>query len=92
MDGFSTGLGFDGLLVSILGGGHPLGVFVAATFIAGLRQGALTLEWSSSIPRQLGGGIIALIILLIASKSMLISWVERATGWIRRVLGKEESA
>jgi simple sugar transport system permease protein len=90
MGGFSTGLGFDGLMVSILGGMHPFGVALGAIFIAGLRQGALTLEWASRIPRQLGGGIIALIILLMAAKSMLLNWMERAAKRIGRAPAREE--
>ncbi len=89
MDGFSTGLGFDGLMVSILGGGHPFGVLLGGIFVAGLRQGALSLEWGSRIPRQLGGGIIALIILLMATREMLTGLVARVTQVFRRALSRE---
>jgi len=69
--GFSTGLGFDGVLVAILGQAHPLGVFLVAILFAGIRLGAqIGLQITTNIPRELGGGILALIILFVAARSL----------------------
>src|SRR5581483_7302363 len=69
--GFSSGLGFDGVLVAILGQAHPLGVFLVAILFAGIRLGAeLGLQITTNIPRELGGGILALIILFVAARSL----------------------
>lgn len=72
LEGFSSGLGSDGLTAAVLGQVHPLGAFVAAIFFAGLRQGAqVGLQFAVHIPRELGGGIIALIILFVAADKPL---------------------
>jgi len=66
--GFSGGLGFDGLTAAILGQVHPIGTTAVAIFFAGLRQGAqVGLQFTSRVPRELGGGIIALMILFVAA-------------------------
>jgi general nucleoside transport system permease protein len=68
MASFSTGLGFDGLMVAILGQVHPIGVVIVAILVAGIRLGAqLGLQLSMNIPRELGGSIIALVILFVAA-------------------------
>lgn len=69
--GYSSGLGFDGVLVAILGQAHPVGVFLVAILFAGIRLGAeIGLQITTSIPRELGGGILALIILFVAARSL----------------------
>lgn len=71
MTGFSSGLGFDGLSVAMLGGSHPVGVVVVAILLAGIRQGAqLGLQINLKIPRELGGVLIALVILFIATENI----------------------
>jgi simple sugar transport system permease protein len=71
MTGFSSGLGFDGLSVALLGGSHPLGVVIVAFILAGIRQGAqIGLQISLQIPRELGGVLIALIILFVAVQNI----------------------
>lgn len=66
-----VGLGFDGVLVAILGQAHPIGVFLVAILFAGIRLGAqIGLQITTNIPRELGGGILALIILFVAARSL----------------------
>jgi simple sugar transport system permease protein len=78
MTGFSSGLGFDGLSVALLGGSHPLGVVIVAILLAGIRQGAqLGLQIGLQIPRELGGVLIALIILFIAAENIYQPLLER---------------
>lgn len=63
VDGFAaSGLGFDGVLVAILARESILGILVVGIFFAGLEQGAVNLQFGN-LPRQLGGIIIAFIIL-----------------------------
>ena len=74
LDGFSSGLGFDGLTAAILGQVHPVGTAVTALFFAGLRQGAeVGLQFSAGVPRELGGVIIALMILFVATDRLFRS-------------------
>jgi len=83
LQGFSSGLGFDGLTAAILGQVHPLGAFVVAILFAGLRNGAqLGLQFSMRIPRELGGGIIALMILFVAAPQLYQPLINRIDKWI----------
>ncbi|MFN8446122.1 MAG: ABC transporter permease [Caldilineaceae bacterium] len=85
LQGFSTGLGFDGVLVSILGRTHPLGVVLVSILFAGVRLGAqIGLQTSVHIPRELGGGIIALIILFVAAEKFYAGWIGRVKSWFGR--------
>ncbi|MCE5208951.1 MAG: ABC transporter permease [Chloroflexi bacterium] len=82
MTGYSTGLGFDGLSVAILGQTHPLGVVIVAIIFAGLRLGAqLGLQLSLGIPRELGGGMIAIMILFVAAGQLYVSLIENVRKW-----------
>ncbi len=66
---FSVGLGFDGLSVAILGQIHPLGVTLVAILFAGIRLGAqLGLQINLGIPRELGGAVLAFMILFVAAE------------------------
>lgn len=88
LQGFSTGLGFDGVLVAILGRVHPLGVVLVAILFAGVRLGAqIGLQTSVHIPRELGGGIIALIILFVAAENFYRGWLDRVRGWFKKGIG-----
>lgn len=91
LDGFSAGLGFDGLTAAILGQVHPLGVVIVALFFAGVRQGAqVGLQFALRIPRELGGIIIALMILFVAADKMYHNGLERIGARRRRERGPAE--
>jgi len=90
LQGFSTGLGFDGLLVAILGRAHPLGVVLVAILFAGVRLGAqIGLQTSVRIPRELGGGIIALIILFVAAENFYRGWINRVKEGVTRLAARK---
>jgi len=58
---------FDGLIIAIAGQLHPLGVLLFAFLVGGLRNGAITgLQIRSGIPRELGGALIALMLIFAA--------------------------
>lgn len=69
-DLFAAGFGFRGNLASLLGGQTILGSTVAAIFYGGLEAGALGLEWSTGIPRQLIDIVVGLIIFFMAAQGM----------------------
>ncbi len=78
MTGFSSGLGFDGLSVALLGQSHPLGVVIVAILLAGIRQGAqLGLQINLHVPRELGGVLIAMVILFIAAENVYRPYLEK---------------
>ncbi len=93
VQGYSSGLGFDGVLVAILGQVHPLGVMLVSILFAGIRLGAqIGLQITTSIPRELGGGILALIILFVSARTFYsdtLSWFRRLTARRARSPQKE---
>ena len=74
--GFSNGLGFDGIVVALLGRNTPIGVLFSALFLGALRNGASTLEMFTQIPRDLVDIVVALVIFFVA--------VDVSIGWLRR--------
>ncbi len=77
MTGYSTGLGFDGVSVAILGQTHPVGVVIVAILFAGVRLGAqIGLQIQLKVPRELGGVIIAFIILFVASDNFFLGGIK----------------
>jgi len=81
---FAIGFGFKGNLASLLGGQSILGSAVAALFYGSMEAGALGLEWSAGIPRQLIDIVVGLVIFFMAAEGMWdfvkkIKWV-RAPG------------
>jgi simple sugar transport system permease protein len=85
MTGYSTGLGFDGVSVAILGQTHPVGVVIVAILFAGVRLGAqLGLQITLKVPRELGGVIIAFIILFVATDNLFLGGIN----WVRDKIAK----
>jgi simple sugar transport system permease protein len=65
---FSAVNDFDGLIIAFAGHLHPAGVVLFAFLLGGLRTGSLVgLQIHSGIPRELGGALIALMLLFIAT-------------------------
>jgi simple sugar transport system permease protein len=80
VSGFSRGLGFDGIVVTLVGRNSPLGVLLAALFFGALRSGASTMEMFTQIPRDLIDIVIALVIFFVV--------LEISFGWLRRSSAK----
>lgn len=69
--GFSSGLGFDGITVALLGRGNPAGVVAAALLFGGLRAGAIQMQAATSTPVDLVQVIEALVIMFIAAPALV---------------------
>lgn len=67
---FSPGYGFDGVVVAILGGLHPLGVLVSSLLMSVLKTGAMVMERGTDVPLQLVSVIQAIIIFFITGKAL----------------------
>ena len=85
---FAIGFGYRGNLAALLGRQTVIGGTVAALFYGSMEAGALGLEWSAGIPRQLIDIVIGLIIFFMAAEGMWafvrkIKWV-RAPGTQRQ--------
>lgn len=64
--GFSSGYGFDGLVVGLLARNSVLGVIAAALLFGFMRSGGITMEMTASVPSALGNIIQGLIVVSIA--------------------------
>jgi len=65
---FSAVNDYDGLIVAFAGHLHPAGVVLFSILLGGLRTGSLIgLQIRSGIPRELGGALIALMLLFVAT-------------------------
>ncbi len=82
--GFSRGLGFDGIVVALLGRNSPAGVLLAALFFGALRNGSSTMEMFTRIPRDLIDILIALIIFFVA--------IDLGFDWLRKRLAPRRAA
>jgi ABC-type uncharacterized transport system permease subunit len=65
---FSAINDFDGLIIAFAGYLHPAGVVLFAFLLGGLRTGSLVgLQIRSGIPRELGGALIAFMLIFLAA-------------------------
>lgn len=84
---FSRGLGFDGIVVALLGRNTPFGALLAAIFFGALRSGGSTMEMFTNVPRDLVDILQAVIIFFIAI-DLSISWL-RSRRTTNRETGEE---
>jgi len=63
--GFSSGFGFTGILIALLGRLNPFGVVVAAIFFGALRNGSVAMQIYSNVSSELVNLIMGLIIIIL---------------------------
>lgn len=80
----SPGMGWDGVVVAIIGRNSPILVVFASFFLSYLRVGGQVLTISSSVPAEMVNIIQSIIIILITAEAFLASWKNRVS--IRRSL------
>ncbi len=68
IDNISPGYGFDGILIALIAGNNPIGVFLVAVLFGALRTGAIGMEQATTIPSELSSVIQSLIILAVAAQ------------------------
>jgi general nucleoside transport system permease protein len=74
-EGFTSGAGFVGIAVALLGRNSPQGIFFAALLFGILTKGALDLELDTRyVSRDLAVVIQALIVMAVASHTGLMAW------------------
>jgi simple sugar transport system permease protein len=66
IDGFSSGLGFEGLAVAFLAGLAPIGALIVSLYFGAINNAALALQSAMSIPAALADVLSGLPILLLA--------------------------
>lgn len=62
----TPGLGWDGMLVALLGGKTPVGILIAAIFYSSLKNGADLINMYTFVPKEIVAIIQGLIILFLA--------------------------
>jgi simple sugar transport system permease protein len=62
----SPGLGWDGMLISLLGAHDPIGVVIAALFYSALKVGMSKIELFTEVPREIVSVIQGLMILFLS--------------------------
>jgi ABC-type uncharacterized transport system permease subunit len=62
----NPGLGWDGMLIALLGGHNPAGIIVAAIFYSALKTGSDSIGIFANVPKEIVGIIQGLIILFLA--------------------------
>ncbi len=64
----NPGLGWDGMLIALLGGHSPAGIFIAAVFYAALKTGSDSINMYTTVPKEIIAIIQGMIILFLAVK------------------------
>ena len=74
--GFNAGLGFDGIMIALLGKTHPFGVIPAALLVGAMKAGANQMQFSAGVPAEIIDVIQALILFFVAAE-VIIRWLIR---------------
>ena len=80
----TPGLGWDGMLVALLGGHNPIGVFAASIFYSALITGSDHINLYTHVSKEIVAVIQSLIILFLAVKSYVPD-PAIGTKWRRRI-------
>ena len=64
---FNTGLGFDGITISLLGKMHPLGTIPAAILVGAMKAGANTMQFQAGVPKEIIDVIQSLMLFFVAA-------------------------
>lgn len=84
-EGFSSGLGFLGIAVALLGRNHPLGVVLAAFLLGTLNYGKIAL--TEAVPKEIIEILQAIIIIMVVTNSKIVKrWIVR---WKKARLERE---
>jgi simple sugar transport system permease protein len=69
--GFNAGLGFDGIMIALLGKTHPFGVIPAALLVGAMKAGANQMQFSAGVPAEIIDVIQALILFFVAAEIII---------------------
>ena len=64
----NPGLGWDGMLIALLGGHSPVGILIASIFYAALKTGSDSINMYTAVPKEIVAIIQGMIILFLAVK------------------------
>lgn len=67
----TTGIGFDGVAIALLGGNSTLGTTLSGILIGGLNYGSQGMQFGAGVPSEIIGMIISLIIFFVAAPGIV---------------------
>jgi len=70
----STGYGYTGIIVAMLGGLNPLGVVAASVFFGALVNGSVRMQIATGVPVSLVSAIQAIVLLFLISAQVLAQY------------------
>lgn len=73
-DGWSAGLGFDGITVAVLGRNNPWGVLGGSLFFGALKAGGSFMQTNAGVPSEMVQVIQGLVVLFVAAPR-LVDWL-----------------
>lgn len=76
----STGYGFTGIIIALLGRLHPLGVILAAIFFGALVNGALAMQITTGVPVALVNAIQGITLIFLLTAEVLSRYRIRRVG------------
>jgi simple sugar transport system permease protein len=76
----STGYGFTGIIIALLGRLHPVGVLIAAIFFGALVNGSLAMQISTGVPVALVQAIQGVTLILLLTAEVLTRYRIRKVG------------
>lgn len=82
----NPGLGWDGMLIALMGGHNPFGILIAAIFYAGLKTGSDSINMYTDIPKEIVALIQGLIVLFLAVK-----FINERFGIVKKMKTKKEA-
>ena len=83
---FSSGLGFDGIVVSLLANNNPIGILFSGWFFGALKVGSMNMERITEVPRAMVDIVESIIILLVSAQFVFKLWKQN-----KKVKMQEES-
>ncbi len=79
----SPGLGWDGMLIALLGRHSPVGILIAAIFYSALKTGADSINMYTDVPKEVVAVIQAIMILFLA-----VRFLDERYGLFRKLRAK----
>ena len=82
VSGFSTGIGFDGVAVALMGHLDPIGTVLGAVFFGALKNGGASMELAVNVPRDIILVVEGLILAVVTAQQL---FVRLHIGWKDKV-------
>lgn len=70
MVNFASGLGFDGIVVSLLAGGNPALIPVSALFMGAMNSGSISVEMFGGVPKAMTDILMGVIVVIVTVRAI----------------------